>query len=240
MIILVDIDGTIASWGAAYDAALDKYGDIAKNIRRHAQQQSFNLHEGLRPSESEIVAAVMDTAGFYASLAPIPGAIKALHEMIEDGHEVFIVTSPWPTNPTCASDKMSWVMQHLGPDWARRLVIASDKTIVRGDVLFDDKPEIKGAMSPTWEHILFTQPYNKNVTDRRRIDDWSVWRDYVFPMQSGGMMAPEAMGTCPVEGCDFRIMAISEATAGVPESWRGGGSFEERVREHNRTVHDTP
>lgn len=179
-IILVDIDGTIADWGAAYDKAIDAHGEAAANIRRHAQQLSFNLHEGLSEAESAIVRSVMDQEGFYRDLDPIPGAVEALQDMLDEDHDVFLVTSPWVTNPTCASDKMQWAMRHLGEDWGRRTIISSDKTVVVGDVLFDDKPSITGKIEPVWKHVLFHQPYNVGVDAKQpRIQDWAHWRDHV-------------------------------------------------------------
>lgn len=175
--ILVDMDGVLADWGSGYGAALDEHGDVARNIRRHHQQETFDLHHGCTPVESAVIATVMDQMSYY-DLEPMPGAVDALHEMVERGHEVRIVTSPWITNPTCASDKLAWMMRHFGPEWGRRVIIASDKTLVMGDYLIDDKPEIVGHYPPAWEHIVFDQPYNKTVT-QRRLTDWADWKEVI-------------------------------------------------------------
>lgn len=177
MIVLVDMDGTIADWGHGWDRALDAQGSRARAIRRHAQQESFDLKEGLGPRQSLVVDRVMNLHGFYANLLPIPGAIDALREMARD-YAVKICTSPWLTNPTCIPDKIDWVARHLGDSWVDRMVFSKDKTIVKGDFLIDDKPEIKGDATPEWEHIIYTQPYN--ITQpQRRIDDWSKWSEVI-------------------------------------------------------------
>lgn len=172
MRILVDMDGVIADWGRAYGESLEAYGDEARSIPRHADQRTFNLNEGRTPREKSIIAAVMVEQGFYQRLEPIPGAMRALKNAVKSGHDVRIVTSPWVANPTCASDKLNWIVSHYGSQWGERVVITNDKTIVRGDVLIDDKPEITGSMEPEWEHILFDQPYNQHV-DKRRVHMWS-------------------------------------------------------------------
>jgi 5'-nucleotidase len=56
------------------------------------------------------------------------------------------------------------------------MIIAADKTLVRGDVLIDDRPYIKGDFTPSWEYILYDQPYNRKNTEFRRLD-WSNWRE---------------------------------------------------------------
>jgi 5'-nucleotidase len=169
--ILVDMDGVIANWGRAYNESLDAFGEDAALIPRHADQITFDLNAGRTKRERAIIGAVMVEPGFYARLEPIPGARSALKSALKAGHDVRIVTSPWVSNPTCASDKLNWVAKHYGSHWASRVVITPDKTIVRGDVLIDDKPEITGSMEPEWEHVLFDQPYNQHV-DRPRIARW--------------------------------------------------------------------
>lgn len=47
--------------------------------------------------------------------------------------------------------------------WLTRLIITSDKTKIRGDLLIDDKPYITGSEYPAWEHVLFTAPYNSEL-----------------------------------------------------------------------------
>jgi 5'-nucleotidase len=108
-------------------------------------------------------------------LDPIPNALESLVKMQEKGHQVYICTSPLSESASCYTEKYEWVLKHLGKDWARRLIITKDKTLVYGDILIDDKPEIKGLVKPSWEHILYTQPYNQNVNHKRRLtwqEDW--------------------------------------------------------------------
>ncbi len=106
MRILVDMDGVIADWGRAYGESLDLFGDDAASIPRHHQQTSFDLHAGRTDRERAIIGAVMIEEGFYSRLEPIMGAKQALKQMLKEGHDVRIVTSPWVSNPTCASDKL--------------------------------------------------------------------------------------------------------------------------------------
>lgn len=174
MRILVDMDGVIADWGHAYGESLDRFGEEAANIPRHADQRSFNLNEGRTDRERELIASVMVEEGFYSRLRPIPGARAALKVMAKAGHDVRICTSPWISNPTCASDKLNWVAKHYGSHWAQRVIITTDKTLVHGDFLIDDKPEVTGQHTPSWTHVLFDQPYNQHVKGKPRIH---MWRD---------------------------------------------------------------
>lgn len=174
------MDGVIADWGAAYGELLDEYGAEAAGIPRRADQRSFDLNAGRSAREREIIADVMVCPGFYSRLREIPGAKKALKSILKAGHDVRIVTSPWVSNPTCASDKLNWIRAHYGTRWAQRVIITTDKTLVRGDVLIDDKPEVTGASTPSWYHVLFDQPYNRHVFWKPRMLAWDEWERVIY------------------------------------------------------------
>jgi 5'-nucleotidase len=173
--ILVDQDGVIADWGTTgWNVGLDAYGEAAANIPRHADQRTFDLGHERTPDELQIIAEVMNNIDYFA-LRPIRGARTALRNMLRAGHDVRIVSSPWPSNPKCASAKIDWMVHYFGRDWARRTILTMDKTLVRGDYLIDDKPEVTGAMVPTWKHVHFTQPYNQDIKNPLRINQWNEW-----------------------------------------------------------------
>ena len=175
MLILSDMDSVVADWDTGYDNLLDSLGSRASRLPRRNDRQVFNLHDGLGPRQSGIVRRVMDTPGFYADLPLIEGAAEALNGMLAAGHDVMLCSSPWLSNPTCASDKYDWAERMLGLGWGDRVILTKDKTLVRGDILIDDKPAVKGRLAPTWRHILFDAPYNRTVTNLTRLSRWSDW-----------------------------------------------------------------
>ncbi len=173
MRLLVDMDAVIAHWGAEYDRMLDLAGAAGAAIPRTENQEHWNLHTGRTEIEQGIIRLIMQEPGFYRRLEPIPGAKQALKAALKAGHDVRIVSSPFISNPTCASDKLDWIVRHYGSHWASRVVLTSDKTVVHGDILVDDKPEITGSMEPTWTHVLFGDyAYNRAATGPR-ITEWS-------------------------------------------------------------------
>lgn len=95
---------------------------------------------------------------------------------------VLIVTTPPFGNPTCVQHKYEWVARHVGREWVSRTIIAYDKIAVSGAVLIDDKPRITGSMEPSWEHLLFSRPYNRYVESVPRFEKWEDWRQSVLPL----------------------------------------------------------
>jgi 5'-nucleotidase len=125
----------------------------------------------LKPLMSEIIWG----PGFFRDMLPIVGGKEALTEMDEMGFEVFICTSPLSTYQNCVLEKFEWVEKHLGSRWVNRIILTKDKTLVKADYLIDDKPEITGVEdTPSWEHILYDRPYNREVNKKRLT--WENWK----------------------------------------------------------------
>lgn len=172
--ILIDMDGVLADWELLFDNDCRRFFPQFEWPEVYTRT-TFDLTAGISQAQIDATYMVMDRPGFYVDLQPLPGAGRALNEMVAAGFNVVICTSPTTTNATCASDKLNWMNEHIGQGWADRTIITKDKTLVRGDILIDDKPDIHGSMVPTWEQVLFTQSYNTELTDRRRLDRWEDW-----------------------------------------------------------------
>jgi len=78
--------------------------------------------------------------GFFTKLRPLANAIESLKELDVLGEDVWILTRPSVDNPLCYTDKFLWIREHLGKDFARRLILCTDKGRVgdENDVLTDD------------------------------------------------------------------------------------------------------
>lgn len=173
MRILVDMDGVIANFDkGVLDAYRNRHPD--KFFIPLKQRTSFYVKEQYPLELQPLVEEIYLSKGFYLGLSPIEGSLEALSELMEREDEVYICTSPLLINPFCISEKYSWIIYHLGKEWIERVIISKDKTIIHGDLLIDDKPEVVGVQQPTWEQILFSQPYNANVNLKRRI----TWQNY--------------------------------------------------------------
>lgn len=109
--------------------------------------------------------------GFFEHAPAYYNVRKAVYTLEQHG-TVFFVTSPLGVSDYCHSENKQWVHDTFGPDWVNRLVQSYDKTLIYGDVLVDDKPDIEGVKEPAWTQVLFDQPYNQHVDHLPRIYDW--------------------------------------------------------------------
>lgn len=58
----------------------------------------------------------------------------------------------------CVCFQYAWVERHLGPDFLEKVILTRDKTIVSGDILVDDKPDILGRIRVSFFFFFFLHP----------------------------------------------------------------------------------
>lgn len=179
VILLMDMDGVLADWTKrVLQTYAERYPD--RFVPKQEDVTQFFI-EGLFPEEhQEDLLAIPREKGFYLSLDPIAGAIEALKDIENnclDFIEPFLCTAPELEfeELMCHSEKAQWVQAILGDFWLKRLIITKDKTLVIGDYLIDDKPEIKGVLKPAWQQIHLKQPYTSK--DAESVFKWSEWND---------------------------------------------------------------
>ena len=174
MLILIDQDGVLADFDRGFHEAWIANGHHFQAVPPH-ERKNFYVREDYPSNLRREVEAIYTAPGFFRELPPIDGAIEAVAEMQEAGHDVRICTSPLNSYRNCLSEKYEWVEHNLGVDLVSRMIVTKDKTIVHGDALIDDKPEVTGSRAPDWKHVIFDQPYNRHVGGIRMT--WNNWRE---------------------------------------------------------------
>lgn len=178
--VLVDMDNTIVDWDGEfirrYSEASGQDPLVVEKLVRN--REKFEIEENFQASERAQVMEVIASPGFYESLEPLPGAVEALHKMVDEGVDVKLVTAPHPLCAgSCAREKFISVERLLGPEFLERMIITRDKTQVQGDLLVDDKPRVSGSRAPSWKHVLFSQSYNQGMEGKGRLSVWTEWAD---------------------------------------------------------------
>lgn len=116
MVVYVDLDGVLADYHGAYGEAR------------------------LLNPETKYPQSV---PGFFTGLHPIDGAVEGFH-YLSQSHDTYILTAPSIMNPHSYTEKRLWVEEHLGFDATEKLIICSNKGLLKGDILIDDNIGGKG------------------------------------------------------------------------------------------------
>ncbi|KAJ8607747.1 hypothetical protein CTAYLR_008615 [Chrysophaeum taylorii] len=168
IVILVAVDNTLNNFNKQVIEAAKKSREIKQ--RFPIEERSGVVQENFDEQWRAEVTKIYEAAGYTAALDILTGAKDALDEMLEAGFDVRLVDTP-----ETVADKLAWVKDKLGSHFASRLIAINDKTLLRGDVLIDDKP-VAGLLEPTWHHVLYDQPYNENLKEKARLTSWHNWK----------------------------------------------------------------
>lgn len=180
--IISDLDNTVFNLDAEMERRVRRsYPDIKIMPRSHFLFED-DYPEDVRPLIRAIWAG-KDARGFFASLQPYPGAIESIKEIMSEGYEVLFCSFAGGTNPWMIPEKIASLEHYFGD----KVIFRSekDKTNVDGDVIVDDCPDLRGARTPIWKHVIYDQPCNRDVPGPRMYN-WRQWRGVILPLLGAG------------------------------------------------------
>ncbi len=162
--ILCDLDSIVADllpkWVQLYNDEFNETLSIDKIT-------TFDLSSCV-PSERLPKMYSFISGDTMASLPPVAGAIETLKKLQDEGHQIHIVSAYTPDQPETATEKVKWVKLHMPWLNTRYITLMSQKHLIVGDVLIDDRPHTIEAyrQMPHGEDALLctiAYPYNKCV-----------------------------------------------------------------------------
>jgi len=184
--ILVDLDDTMEQLLKAWVRRVnEKFG---RNVSLE-EITDWNVAAPYPGLTREQVHGVMYEEGFWESVEPMPGAAEALKHLMEEGHEVFIVTA---TEIEHVEEKMKGLLFRYFPfiSW-NQVIITSRKQMIRGDVLIDDG--IHNLEGGAYRKILFTAPHNRFFdAEGHGMTRVTTWEEAVKIIDSGSLAGAEA------------------------------------------------
>ena len=170
-VVLVDMDGVLANFDSEIIARLKSRHPnipILNNRINHYISSDYEEHE-------ELVKSLCDEPGLFESLPLIDHALEGWQRIIDLGYHPRICSTPLGTNPNSKAEKYIWLRQNFVPvfgEWVvDQAIITQDKHLYDGIALIDDRPEIEENESAIWKHIIYDQPYNKDVK-KPRLKGW--------------------------------------------------------------------
>ena len=176
MRILIDLDDTMEDLCGAWVNYLNKKHSLS--VRRD-DIDVWDIASRFPTLTEEEVFAPLYREDFWETVKPVDGAVKYIRRIIEDGHDVYIVTA---SHPETFGIKYRYIIKRYFPFINSKMVVSAyDKSIIRGDILIDDGPH----NFENWRHvgILFDAPFNKSFDEKTagivRAKSWEEIYSYI-------------------------------------------------------------
>lgn len=168
MTILVDVDNVLEDLNEAWVNAVNKkYGtNVSPNDIVSWDIERF--FDGL--SRTQVFSPLHDKK-FWESIEPIDGAPEYLKKLIDDGHQVVLVTS---SHPDTIQYKYRFIVKYFPYISFKDIIFTSKKQMVRGDVMIDDAPHnLEGG---GYIGLLMYSPHNREYEAEEhgfiRVSNW--------------------------------------------------------------------
>ena len=127
-------------------------------------KSSYNFNRKEMPS----VMFPQSIKGFFENLKAVPGAVEAVGKLRKlPDIEPYVLTAPSTRNPLSYTEKRIWIEKHFDYEFTKKLIICSDKSLLRGHTLIDDNVDGKGQENfkgdlihfgsqefPSWEAVI--------------------------------------------------------------------------------------
>lgn len=170
MTILVDIDSTITNFS---ETLLYCLNDTYNTKYSYNDITSYNWFEKTfakpwLPTEYEF---------FWDDVEVNPTSVSTIESWVKQGHQVYLVTASH-FNPML-SYKIKRTLEPFNLELIneRNIVIAQDKSIIRGDLMIDDC--VDNLYDFNGVCICYKQPWNKDYTGAFRFNKWNLINDIV-------------------------------------------------------------
>lgn len=167
--ILIDMDDTIENLLECWVSELNRtYGTNVK----YDEVFAWDMTEVFPTLTKTEIYAPLHNSNFWSKIQPLPGSVDYVKRLIDDGHNVYIVTT---SHYTDIKNKIENVLTKHFPfiSW-KNVIIASNKQLINGDILIDDG--VHNLEGGEYIKFLMDAPHNRSYDAEKngmlRVYNW--------------------------------------------------------------------
>lgn len=178
MRILLDQDEVLAKWNARILEWFNQ--DEGTAWREEDIVDAWEMEKTLGPTAKHFIRSCMRWPEFYTNLDPVEGAIDGVKKLMDDGHDVIIVSSVPKQAGIAYHGKLQWLREKMPFFPLDNFIAAKRKTLVIGDVLLDDGPHnIEDFVKAGRDVVIMDRPHNRKIKGPHRIRHWNEFLEYI-------------------------------------------------------------
>ena len=168
--VLVDMDDTLEDLLPAWVARLNERHGL--NVDPNKIQE-WDMTVAFPELSPEDIFSVLEEDEFWDTVRPKDSAVAVLKQIIDDGHDVFVVTSSSYKTIEAKTERVLFrYFQYLSWD---QVIVTANKQMIRGDIIIDDAPHniVGGGLR---KRILMDAPHNRDFQESScgavRVHNW--------------------------------------------------------------------
>ncbi len=147
--------------------ALKEYNDIQNENIQVEDIQDWDLG---KIGNLKVFRTIMKDPALWTRIPEKNGSMKILQQLINDGRWTILIATACTSLPEY-TEKVKMIEKHLPGFDVSKIISITDKHLIRGDIIIDDKIDNLEKCSPYMKCILMDMPHNRKCDKFERIRD---------------------------------------------------------------------
>lgn len=158
MTIVVDIDDTICNM---QQTAINIFNSRYSTNYSIADFHDYDVMNCMPVEDATKMLEIYGEPGFYNHVKPFKGAQNGIQKLINNGHQVYLVTNAIPST---YGEKVEFIKRYFPCIDSAHIVAMKHKHLFSCDVMVEDCLQNLLAKS-TYHRVCFNQPWNAGAKD---------------------------------------------------------------------------
>lgn len=158
MIIACDVDNVICNLQEVVVNLFNERCGASYTLNNFTEYDVMNV---LPTQDAMVMRDMYGEHGLYNKVKPIPGAADSLQKLINEGHQVYLVTDAIPKT---YGEKVEFIHRYFPFIDDSHIVTMKHKHLFRCDVMIEDNLANLLA-KPYYHRICFNYPWNESTKD---------------------------------------------------------------------------
>lgn len=173
MVLCVDVDDVICN---LQETVIKLFNDRFGSNYKLNDFTEHNIMNILPLQDGTVMKDMYGESGLYNKVKPFPGAQEGLQKLINDGHQVYLVTAAIPKT---YDEKVKFIHRYFPFIDDGHIVCMKHKWMFKCDIMIEDNYETL-ITKPYYHRIVMDQPWNQSTKDYARdIHRCYNWDDIV-------------------------------------------------------------